>query len=289
MVGWLLPSGLLQVAAARLALAGDDREDPEADRVGRARPSTVGQPDRRRPRPGRARRAAGSRALSGRIDGRRGIPVWTSSLHIDIIDVSCTLDIDSRQCKGVPVSRVQLALNVSDLDEADRLLLHALRCGPGQGPPGLRQLRRRRAAAQAGAHRGRRRARDRSTTWASRWPRPTRSPQPPQRLRPRAWRRDVEDGTTCCYAVQDKVWVDGPDGARWEVYTVLADADAGPDGLGGDGRCCSPATAGATAGRVLDVAEPAADPGTRAHVHPQSPCGADCSPSSWAAPCWPPS
>ena len=29
---------------------------------------------------------------------------------------------------------------------------------------------------------------------------------------------------TCCFAVQDKTWVDGPDGA-WEVYTVLADAD----------------------------------------------------------------
>jgi catechol 2,3-dioxygenase-like lactoylglutathione lyase family enzyme len=34
----------------------------------------------------------------------------------------------------------------------------------------------------------------------------------------------VEDGTTCCYAVQDKVWVTGPGGERWEVYTVLADA-----------------------------------------------------------------
>ena len=30
---------------------------------------------------------------------------------------------------------------------------------------------------------------------------------------------------TCCYAVQDKVWVDDPDGAPWEVYTVLADSD----------------------------------------------------------------
>jgi len=28
----------------------------------------------------------------------------------------------------------------------------------------------------------------------------------------------------CCYAVQDKVWVSDPDGAPWEVYTVLADA-----------------------------------------------------------------
>lgn len=34
----------------------------------------------------------------------------------------------------------------------------------------------------------------------------------------------TEDETTCCYAVQDKVWVHDPDGAPWEVYTVLADA-----------------------------------------------------------------
>jgi catechol 2,3-dioxygenase-like lactoylglutathione lyase family enzyme len=35
---------------------------------------------------------------------------------------------------------------------------------------------------------------------------------------------DVRSSETCCYAVQDKVWVSDPDGARWEVYTVLADA-----------------------------------------------------------------
>jgi predicted enzyme related to lactoylglutathione lyase len=34
----------------------------------------------------------------------------------------------------------------------------------------------------------------------------------------------VEENGTCCFARQDKVWVDGPDGA-WEIYTVLADAD----------------------------------------------------------------
>jgi catechol 2,3-dioxygenase-like lactoylglutathione lyase family enzyme len=33
-----------------------------------------------------------------------------------------------------------------------------------------------------------------------------------------------EEGVTCCYAVQEKVWVDDPDGAPWEVYTVLADS-----------------------------------------------------------------
>ena len=34
-----------------------------------------------------------------------------------------------------------------------------------------------------------------------------------------------ERGTTCCYAKQDKFWVQGsPDGERWEIYTVLADS-----------------------------------------------------------------
>ena len=49
---------------------------------------------------------------------------------------------------------------------------------------------------------------------------------------------DIEEQTTCCFAVQDKVWVDGPDAERWEVYTVLADAD-GAEALGGDERCCT--------------------------------------------------
>jgi predicted enzyme related to lactoylglutathione lyase len=35
----------------------------------------------------------------------------------------------------------------------------------------------------------------------------------------------AEGEVTCCYAVQDKVWVDGPAGEPWEVYTVLADAE----------------------------------------------------------------
>lgn len=39
------------------------------------------------------------------------------------------------------------------------------------------------------------------------------------------WIDSVEKDSTCCYAVQDKVWVHDPDGAPWEYYTVLADAD----------------------------------------------------------------
>ena len=35
-----------------------------------------------------------------------------------------------------------------------------------------------------------------------------------------------EDGVTCCYALQDKFWVTGADNRDWEIYTVLADAPA---------------------------------------------------------------
>ena len=37
---------------------------------------------------------------------------------------------------------------------------------------------------------------------------------------------EEELGTTCCFATQDKVWVTGPGGEKWEVYTVLADAES---------------------------------------------------------------
>jgi catechol 2,3-dioxygenase-like lactoylglutathione lyase family enzyme len=57
----------------------------------------------------------------------------------------------------------------------------------------------------------------------------------------------VEDNTTCCYAVQDKVWVSGPGGEPWEVYTVTGDARPDLEGrtevelsaVSGDGTCCT--------------------------------------------------
>ncbi len=50
---------------------------------------------------------------------------------------------------------------------------------------------------------------------------------------------EVQDSTTCCYAVQDKAWVDDPDGAPWEVYTVLADASE-ETSLGCSTEACQP-------------------------------------------------
>jgi catechol 2,3-dioxygenase-like lactoylglutathione lyase family enzyme len=57
---------------------------------------------------------------------------------------------------------------------------------------------------------------------------------------------DVEKNTTCCYAVQDKFWVTAPDGEKWEHYVVLADSQPELEGqsakelsmVAGDGSCC---------------------------------------------------
>ena len=51
-----------------------------------------------------------------------------------------------------------------------------------------------------------------------------------------------ERGTTCCYARQDKFWVEGaPDGERWEVYTVLADSRTFVDAEPTVQSCCTDA------------------------------------------------
>lgn len=64
---------------------------------------------------------------------------------------------------------------------------------------------------------------------------------------------DVEDQTTCCFAVQDKVWVDGPDKSRWEIYTVLSDAPDS-DTVAGDNSCCVSAAGDELAQATPDLA-----------------------------------
>ena len=141
------------------------------------------------------------------------------------------------------MSRVQLALNVSDLDEAVTFYSTLFGVGPAKVRPGYANF----AVAdpplklvliEGGApgtvnHLGIEVASTDEVTAAT------------TALAAAGLATDVEAGTTCCYAVQDKVWADGPDRVRGEVYTVLADADAAPAaGLDGDGACCAPSAAG---------------------------------------------
>ncbi len=123
------------------------------------------------------------------------------------------------------MSRVQLALNVDDLEQAVAFYTKLFGVEPAKRRPGYANFADRRPAAQAGA---------------AGEPRQGRQPQPPRRggrlQRRRCTPRspgstgeglftDEEIGTTCCFATQDKVWVTGPGGERWEVYTVLADSE----------------------------------------------------------------
>src|SRR5690242_1441174 len=48
-----------------------------------------------------------------------------------------------------------------------------------------------------------------------------------------------ERGTTCCYAKQDKFWVEStPHGERWEIYTVLADSQTFAEPTAEGETCC---------------------------------------------------
>ncbi|WP_208028488.1 ArsI/CadI family heavy metal resistance metalloenzyme [Rhabdothermincola sediminis] len=133
------------------------------------------------------------------------------------------------------MSRVQLALNVSDLDEAVAFYSRLLGVEPAKRKPGYANF----AVAdpplklvlfETGEGAGERLNHlgievDSTDEVVSATARLARS----------GLGTDVEEQTTCCYAVQDKVWVTDPDGARWEVYTVLADAESfgHPDPAGG--------------------------------------------------------
>ncbi|WP_459545032.1 ArsI/CadI family heavy metal resistance metalloenzyme [Nocardia sp. X0981] len=69
---------------------------------------------------------------------------------------------------------------------------------------------------------------------------------------------EEQAATTCCFATQDKVWVTGPDQERWEVYTVLADTEhfgteprfAGKDDGEAVQACCGTAETSTTEGEA---------------------------------------
>ncbi len=82
---------------------------------------------------------------------------------------------------------------------------------------------------------------------------------------------EEEIGTTCCFATQDKVWVTGPGGEKWEIYTVLADSETfgtNPELLAADSSGgCSCWHAAVVASRMRLGPELAATAACRVHRH----------------------
>lgn len=122
------------------------------------------------------------------------------------------------------MSRVQLALNVSDIDEAVAFYSKLFHVEPAKRRPGYANfavdspplklvLIENPEAAGSLNHLG-------VEVFSTGEVAATQA-----RLAGEGLATASEDEVTCCYAVQDKVWVDDPDGAPWEVYTVLADSD----------------------------------------------------------------
>jgi catechol 2,3-dioxygenase-like lactoylglutathione lyase family enzyme len=124
------------------------------------------------------------------------------------------------------MSRIQLALNVADLDEAITFYSKLFAIGPAKVRPGyanfaiadppLKLVLIEDPSQAPGTlnHLGVEVANTAAVVRAR------------TRLAGAGLATVSEEQTACCYAVQDKVWVDGPGGEPWEIYTVLGDADA---------------------------------------------------------------
>jgi catechol 2,3-dioxygenase-like lactoylglutathione lyase family enzyme len=123
-----------------------------------------------------------------------------------------------------PVSRVQLALNVSNIEEAVDFYSKLFQVEPAKrrdgyanfavdSPPLKLVLIENPTAAGSLNHLG---VEVFSTSEVA---------AAQARLAGEGMATASEENVTCCYALQHKVWADDPDGAPWEIYTVLADSD----------------------------------------------------------------
>jgi catechol 2,3-dioxygenase-like lactoylglutathione lyase family enzyme len=143
------------------------------------------------------------------------------------------------------MSRVQLALNVSDVDAAVEFYSRLFGVGPAKRRPGyanfaidepaLKLVLIENAEAPATLnHLGVEVGGSGDVAAAQ------------ARLAGEGLETATENGVSCCYALQDKVWVSDPDGAPWEIYTVLADSETmGRSAVDADGDVCCAGSSGA--------------------------------------------
>jgi catechol 2,3-dioxygenase-like lactoylglutathione lyase family enzyme len=140
-------------------------------------------------------------------------------------------------------SRVQLALNVSDIETATRFYTDLFGVGPAKeragyanfeiaDPPLKLVLFEHAEAESALNHLG--------VEVGS----PAEVVSAANRFTSAGLAHRLMESDRCCHAVQDKVWVDAPDVplGGWEFYTVLAD-DTADDAATAPSECCSSAPA----------------------------------------------
>jgi catechol 2,3-dioxygenase-like lactoylglutathione lyase family enzyme len=157
--------------------------------------------------------------------------------------------IDERRCafRGGTMSRVQLALRVADLDAAVDFYSRLFDTVPAKRRPGYANFAIAEPPLKLVLLEGEPGEPTRMDHLGVEVPSTDEVSAATSRLADAGLVTRVEDDTTCCYAVQDKVWVSGPGGEPWEVYTVTGDARPDLEGrtevelsaLAGDGTCCA--------------------------------------------------
>jgi catechol 2,3-dioxygenase-like lactoylglutathione lyase family enzyme len=179
----------------------------------------------------------------------------TTLIVLTSIDVIChgqahrRLSISARS-KGCPMSRVQLALRVADLDAAVDFYSRLFDATPAKRRPGYANFAIVEPPLKLVLLEGEPGEATRMDHLGVEVPTSEEVAIAVNRLADAGLATRVEDDTTCCYAVQDKVWVTGPGGEPWEVYTVKADARPDLEGktaaelsaVAGDGTCCTSST-----------------------------------------------
>jgi catechol 2,3-dioxygenase-like lactoylglutathione lyase family enzyme len=141
----------------------------------------------------------------------------------------------------VPMSRVQLALNVTDLDKAVEFYSELFATQPAKRKPGYANF----AIADPplklvlfeGTEGGTINHLGVETETAA------EVDAAEARLSGTGLETTGVDDTTCCYATKVETWVTDPDGARWEWYVKTGDAEQLANRVVGEGEtatCCAP-------------------------------------------------
>jgi lactoylglutathione lyase len=137
------------------------------------------------------------------------------------------------------MSRVQLALNVSDIDEAVAFYTRLFGAEPAKRRPGYANFAiadppLKLVLIEGGGEPGT------LNHLGVEVPSTDDVTREAARLGREGFALRHEKGVSCCYAVQDKFWVAGADRRDWEVYTVLGDAPKLAPERNADGAaCCS--------------------------------------------------
>ncbi len=121
------------------------------------------------------------------------------------------------------MSRVQLALNVSDLDAAVDFYSKLFATEPAKRRPGYANFAIESPPLKLVLIENAK-ASDRLNHVGIEVETSAQVMTANERLTQMGLALDPEHQVTCCYALQDKVWLQDPDGADWEVYTVLEDS-----------------------------------------------------------------